>query len=86
MFDNDVITADKTFQDYNSKKIKFAKRKINHVLYLECNGAMLHTREKSEEGSPWKENKLGLVFSTDNITWYKNTNGEREHKIRKREY
>jgi hypothetical protein len=55
-------------------------------LFLETDGAMLHTREKAEDGSPWKENKLGMAFSSAHIIWYKNKKGEMEHQLRKREY
>jgi hypothetical protein len=87
VFKNDVASAVEAHELYDKMKIKFSKNKIDHILYLETDGAMLHIREKPEDdGSVWKENKLGLAFSTDNIRWYKNKSGEREHRVIKREY
>jgi hypothetical protein len=86
VFDNDVDDAKKTFEKYVACEIIFPPKKIPHTLYLEADGAMLHTREKNEDGNPWKENKLGVAFSSDNIHWYTNKKGEREHNVLKREY
>lgn len=60
-------------------------RKKNGVLYIEMDGAMFNTR-KQENGSTWKENKLGLVFSDRNIIHYTSKKGEAYHKILSREY
>jgi CDP-glycerol glycerophosphotransferase (TagB/SpsB family) len=30
-------------------------------------GAAINTRKKDEKGSTWRENKLGLVFSIENL-------------------
>ena len=54
------------------------------VLYVEMDGAMFNTRDKGE--SSWKENKLGVVFSSKNIVSTKTKNGEDSHKILEREY
>lgn len=56
------------------------------VLYLMTDGAALNTRTKNCDGSTWKENKLAVAFSDDNIFFWKNKKGERQHKIGKREY
>ena len=39
----------------------------NGILYLKTYGADLNTRFKDKNGSTWRENKLGLAFSSDNI-------------------
>ena len=42
------------------------------VLYLMTDGAALNTRTKNSDGSTWKENKLAVAFSDDNIFFWKN--------------
>lgn len=49
-------------------------------------GAALNTRHKNDEGSTWRENKLGVVYSSDHIYYWKNKKGEREHCITKKDY
>ena len=56
------------------------------MLYIEADGAALNTRHKNEEGSTWRENKLGVVYSSDHIYYWKNKKGKREHRITKRDY
>lgn len=55
------------------------------ILYIEMDGAMFNTRLQ-ENGSTWKENKLGLVFSSKNISSFKTAKGNDYHKILSREY
>jgi hypothetical protein len=47
---------------------------------------MLNTRRKDESGSSWRENKLGVIFSSDNIHAWTNHRGEKQRQILKREY
>jgi hypothetical protein len=42
--------------------------------------------EKSEKKSAWKENKLGMAFSTDNLLWWTDKHGVKQHRILKRDY
>jgi hypothetical protein len=56
------------------------------VLYIETDGAALNTRHKDNDGSTWRENKLGVVFSSDNIHAWTDKHGRRQRKINKREY
>lgn len=56
------------------------------ILYIETDGAALNTRLKDENGSTWRENKLGVVFSSDNIHSWHDKHGEKQHQILKREY
>jgi hypothetical protein len=53
------------------------------ILYLMVDGAAINTRKKDEHGSSWRENKLGLVFSSDDLHMRKD--GETQD-IRKKEY
>ena len=68
-----------------SGKASFARRKKG-VLYIETDGAALNTRHKDNAGSTWRENKLGIVFSSDNIYSWTDKKGERQRQLRKREY
>lgn len=55
------------------------------VLYILCDGAMVNTVVQ-KNGTTWRENKLGGVFSSKDILVRTNKNGETNHKILKREY
>jgi len=46
----------------------------------------LNTRTKDDAGSTWRENKLGEIFSSDNIYYWTDKKGKRQHKIQKKEY
>jgi hypothetical protein len=37
------------------------------ILYMMIDGAAINTRKKDENGSSWRENKLGLVFSSADL-------------------
>jgi hypothetical protein len=65
--------------------MEYAKNK-DGVLYVQADGAALNTRTKNNEGSTWRENKLGMVFSSDNIRKTVNKKGEIVCKIEKKEY
>lgn len=56
------------------------------VLYIETDGAALNTRIEDENGSTWRENKLGMVFSSDNMISRVDKSGEIVTRILKREY
>jgi hypothetical protein len=94
VFEHDQSEADKAWNLLQSGKFQFPETKKPDVLYIEVDGAMLHTRKSQEEKaseenknrSTWMENKLGMVFSSDHFeSWY-NKDGGRECKIGKREY
>jgi hypothetical protein len=68
-----------------SCRLPFTNSK-NGVLYIETDGAALNTRHKNDEGSTWRENKLGVVFSSDNIYSWTDKKGKRQRQLRKREY
>jgi len=86
IFQEDFKQAEKAYESLNSGKLKFPKQKKKGVLYVEADGASLNTRIKNDEGSTWRENKLGIVFSSDNIYTWTNKHGEKERQINKREY
>ena len=86
VFQEDCKKADAAFNKLNSGKLHFPARKKKGILYIEADGATVNTRSKDESGTSWKENKLGIVFSTDNIYNWTNHKGERQSQINKREY
>lgn len=81
----DCRRAEESSALLNSGKLHFPGVKKG-VLYIETDGAALNTRQKNDEGSTWRENKLGLVFSSDNIRYWRDLHGKLQHKIQKREY
>ena len=86
VFQEDCRQADDAFNMLNQGKLQFSARKKKGVLYIEADGAALNTRSKDESGSSWRENKLGIVFSSDNIRTWTNQRGEKQRQILKREY
>lgn len=55
------------------------------VLYIEMDGAMFNTRD-AKEGSTWRENKLGAVFSSMDIQYRTTRTGKETHRILQREF
>jgi len=85
VFLNDCRRAEEAYADLESCRLEFPCDKKG-VVYIETDGAALNTRTRDDEGSTWRENKLGEVFSTDNIHFWNNSKGERQHQITKKEY
>ena len=85
VFENDCKRTSETYQKLTSGKEKFKNNKSG-VLYIEADGAALNTRHKNSEGSTWRENKLGVVYSSDNIHRWTSKKGTKEYRIEKREY
>jgi hypothetical protein len=85
VFDEDCRKADEVFDLLNQGKLEYPQNKTG-TLYIETDGAALNTRLKDEAGSTWRENKLGVVFSSDNIRTWHDKHGEKQHRIQKREY
>ena len=85
VFDEDCRKTNALFQRYDHGDLVFKHRKKG-ILYIEADGAALNTRHKNDEGSTWRENKLGVVYPSDSIRYWTNKKGERVHHIEKREY
>jgi hypothetical protein len=86
VFKADCERAENDFKKLNAGKLTFPKKKKRGILYIETDGAVLNTRIKNEDGSSWRENKLGIVFSSDNIHTWTDKKGEIQRQINKREY
>ena len=85
VFLNDCRRAEEAYACLGRCKLEFPCDKKG-VIYIETDGAALNTRTMDDEGSTWRENKLGEVFTTDNIHFWNNSKGERQHQITKKEY
>jgi len=85
VFHEDCRLADETFALLEQGKLSYPQDK-NGTLYIEMDGAALNTRLKDEAGSTWRENKLGVIFSSDNIRTWRDKHNEKQHRIQKREY
>ena len=86
VFEEDCRLAESSLADFDACRIPF-KRDREGVLYIECDGAALNTRHQNDQGASWRENKLGIVFSTQDIKYYCNARtGVRHHRIERREY
>lgn len=85
VFEEDCRRTDAVFKEYDSGRQHFTHKKRG-VLYIEADGAAVNTRHKDSEGSTWRENKLGVAYSSDNIRYWTDKKGRRQHQILKREY
>lgn len=80
----------KTVFDYNYNKAveiwnSRAKLDVNtsnkkRTLYMQADGAAVNTRIEDENGSTWRENKLGIMFSESDIYRRKNKSNNINHK------
>ena len=85
VFKNDCKKAEEIFINYNQCRLDYPLN-LDGILYIQTDGAALNTRIKNAEGSTWRENKLGEVFSSNNIHFWTDKHGNRQHRILKREY
>lgn len=85
VFQEDVSCGEEAMARLQAGQIEYAPC-VDGTLYILADGSMLNTRRKDEAGSTWRENKLGMVFSTDHMYYWKAKNGEQRHRIEKREY
>lgn len=85
VFGEDCRRAEKYTALLLTGKVPFTHSRKG-VLYIETDGAALNTRHKDNDGSTWRENKLGVVFSSDNIYSWTDKHGNRQRHLQKREY
>lgn len=85
VFGNDCRKADDALAVLESGRLPFPKNRTG-VLYIQTDGAALNTRHKDNDGSTWRENKLGEVFSSKDIRYWTDKKGKRRHQIIKKEY
>jgi len=85
VFEEDCRKANIAYDSLFSGRMKFACD-VDGTVYILTDGAALNTRLKNEDGSTWRENKLGEVFSSDDVRFWTDGKGRRQHKIEKKEY
>ena len=85
VFEHDCARANEAYAMLNEGKLSFPKNKKG-ILYILTDGAAVNTRLQDDAGSTWRENKLGEVFSTQDIYSWTDKKGKRQHKLQKREY
>ncbi len=85
VYEEDCRLAQSAMEQYNRGAIPYPQDR-DGVLYIEADGAALNTRARDENGSSWRENKWGLVFSSDHIYHWKDHHGEQQHRILQTEY
>ena len=83
VYDDDCRRKEEALTHFRSGQ-RSGKKKSG-VLYVQMDGAMFNTRV-DENGTTWRENKLGVVFSDKNIRTFKSERGVEYHKILSREY
>ena len=85
IFDADCKKAVESMDMLNKGTLSFPMNRSG-VLYIQTDGAALNTRKQDENGSTWRENKLGEVFSSNNIRYWTDRKGNKQHRILKKEY
>jgi len=85
VFQNDCRRADEAYAMLECGRLPYLNDKKG-ILYIEADGAALNTRLKDKDNSTWRENKLGEVFTTDDIYSWTNAKGKRQHQLLRKEY
>ena len=85
VYDFDCEKADEAMRLYKENGIEL-KNEIDGTLYIEIDGSFINTRTKNKDGSTWAENKLCMIFNSDNLIEYKDKDGEISYKVDKAEY
>ena len=83
IFKKDEIEATLAYERLLDMRLTNTK---DGVFYIQTDGAAINTRVEDDDGSTWRENKLGMVFSSDNVRKSVNKKGESTSKILKKEY
>lgn len=85
VFKEDCRLAQNAYELFETAKMPDSFNR-DGVIYIETDGAAVNTRIQDENGSTWRENKLGMVFTSDNIRCWIDKKKERQHRILGREY
>ena len=80
IFEEDCRHA-KAYETELNTHVRETPNRKEGTLYLQADGAALNTRTKDQNDSTWRENKLGLAFSSDHIHYWKNAKGQTQHRI-----
>ena len=82
VFKNDCRNAREAMELLDSGKMGQPRDKKG-TLYIETDGAAINTRLKDAD-STWRENKLAVAFTSDDIRWWTAKDGERRHSFIKK--
>jgi len=85
VFENDCKNAEDAIRSLESGNLRFPKDRSG-TLYILADGAAVNTRKKDSDGSTWRENKLGEVFSSKDIRYWTDSRGETQHQLLRKEY
>jgi hypothetical protein len=85
VFNQDTARANDTMARYDRRELPHAKERLG-TIYIETDGAALNTRTKDENGSTWRENKLGEVFTSDDIYSWTDRHGKKQRILKRGEY
>lgn len=86
VFDEDCQRADRIWKEFSTRSMNPVPKRKNAVLYIEVDGSAVNTRVQDQNGSTWREYKLGIFFSFDHIYKWRNKKGETCRKISRKEY
>jgi hypothetical protein len=82
VYRNDCANAIKAMELLYSGRMELPRDKKG-TLYIETDGATVNTRLKDAD-STWRENKLAVAFTSDDIRWWTTSAGERRHAFTQR--
>ena len=85
VFRNDCAKAASAYETLCGGKLRFPMNRKG-VLYILADGAALNTRSKDNDGSTWRENKLGEVFASTDMYHWTDKHGNRQRRIMRKEY
>jgi hypothetical protein len=83
VFDKEIREANKAYEKpEEAAPQELPKDRKEGVLYIFADGLQVNTRTEDENGSTWREMKIGLVFYDRDII----RRGNDSHMIAKKEY
>jgi hypothetical protein len=86
VIENDMGNAEILRNQLDKGQIHFSKPSFDGILYIMADGAMIHTKEKDENGLKWRENKLAIIFSSKDMRVKPTKTDDLNYIIDKREY
>ena len=78
VYEHNYNKAIKTWNNRANIDINYINKK--GTLYIQADGAAVNTRIEDENGSTWRENKLGILFSEYDLYKRKNKANQINHK------
>jgi hypothetical protein len=67
VFKQELEKANNYYRSLINGTLCLPTEKKQGVLYFQIDGSMVNTREKDKTGSSWRENKLALVYNSNNM-------------------